>query len=275
MYIGLIVAVLIIIIGVYVAYPSIFESEPPESNLRVYGVADPEDVQPWIDAFEAKYPGTTVEYVQKPPPPLYNQLLAEVEAGQPTADVVMITLPIQRTLTDDGFFQAYNSPERSGFRSTFKDSDGFWTAVQVNPVIQVYNPQSLSADELPQTLNQLVEPIWQGRLTIHDVTLGSVGTSWLATTKEVIGAEWDSFVSDLAALEPARFRAFEDVGKTVYEGEYDIGLIVYLHDFLRFQDAGAPIERLEIQGLPVLFTITQSVGRFYFINRRSGIGGKH
>ncbi|MFQ6134361.1 MAG: ABC transporter substrate-binding protein [Nitrososphaerales archaeon] len=255
-YIGLaVVAIIVVAAAAYFLYQA--PPEALETQLRIYGVADPEDVRPWLDAFEAKYPGTTVEYVNKPPPPLYRQLIEEVEAGQPTADVVMITLPIQRTLTDDGYFEAYRSPEAAAYPSNFKDTAGYWTAVQVNPVIQVYNPQSLSEADLPKTLDDLVDPKWKGEVTIHDVTLGSVGTSWLATLKGPLGEEkWSSFVEDLAELQPARFRAFEDVGRTVYEGEYKMGLIVYLHDFLRFKATGAPIERLKVEGLPVLFTVT-------------------
>ncbi len=256
-----IIGVLVLIAGLSIflgIYLYLGTSEPAlETHLRIYGVADPDDVRPWLDAFEAKYPETTIEYVNKPPPPLYNQLIAEVEAGQQTADIVMITLPIQLTLTEDGYFEAYKSPEADAYPSNFKDADGFWTAVQINPVIQVYNPQSVSMDELPKTLDDLIDPKWTGRVTIHDVTLGSVGTSWLATMKGVIGeAKWTSFVQGLAALKPARFTAFEDVGRTVYEGEYDLGLIAYLHDFLGFKNVGAPIERFSVEGLPILFTIT-------------------
>jgi len=246
----------VILLAIAVVFLYQTPAEELESQLRVYGVADPEDVRPWLDAFEEKYPGTTVEYVNKPPPPLYQQLISEVQAGQSTADVVMITLPIQRQLTDQGFFEAYESPEADAYPDNFKDTEGFWTAVQVNPMIQVYNPDTLSMDDLPTTIEELLDEKWTGKLTIHDVTRGSVGTSWLATLKEVLGDDWQSFIEELAALEPARFSAFEDVGRTVYEGEYEIGLTVYVHDFLRFKATGAPIERVEIEGLPVLFTVT-------------------
>lgn len=248
------IAAVIVLIGVVYMYTS--TPETLEEHLLIYGAADPEDVRPWLDAFEAKYPGTTVEFVSKPPPPLYAQLQAELDAGGPTADIVMITLPIQLSLAEAGEFLAYKSGEASSFPNNFKDSEGLWTAVQINPVVLVYNSETLSSNELPKTINDLLNPTWKGRLASHDVTLGSVGTSWLATMKGVLGSKGTSFVEGLAALEPARFRAFEDVGRVVYEGEKDIGIIVYLHDLLRFQATGAPIERLVLDDLPTLFTVT-------------------
>ena len=248
------VAAIIVLAGIVYMYQS--TTEPLEESLLIYGVADPEDVRPWLDAFEEKYPGTTVTFVSKPPPPLYNQLQAELDAGGPTADVVMITLPIQLTLAEAGEFLAYKSNEASSFPDNFKDTEGLWTAVQVNPVVLVRNSETVSASEAPSTINELLDSKWTGKLTIHDVTLGSTGTSWLATMKGALGSQGTSFVEGLAALEPARFRAFEDVGRTVYEGEKDIGVTVYLHDLLRFQASGAPIERIEIDDLPTLFTVT-------------------
>lgn len=246
----------VVLLAVTALYLYQTPSESLEESLLIYGVADPEDVRPWLDAFEAKYPGTKVTFVSKPPPPLYNQLIAELDAGGPTADIVMITLPIQLTLAEAGEFLSYKSEEAASFPDNFKDSDGLWTAVQVNPVILARNSETVSASEAPSTINELLDPKWTGRLTIHDVTLGSTGTSWLATMKGALGSQGESFVKGLAALEPARFRAFEDVGRTVYEGEKDIGIIIYLHDLLRFQASGAPIERIEIDGLPTLFTVT-------------------
>jgi len=248
------VAAVIVLIGAVYMYQS--TPEPLEKNLLIYGAADPEDVRPWFDAFEAKYPGTTIEFVSKTPPALYSQLQAELDAGGRTADIIMITLPIQLTLADAGEFLSYKSGEASSFPNNFKDSEGLWTAVQINPVVLVYNTQTVSSSDIPKTINDLLNSKWKGRVTSHDVTLGSVGTSWLATMEGVLGDRGTSFVEGFAALEPTRFRAFEDVGRTVYEGEKDIGIIVYLHDLLRFKATGAPIERLELDDLPTLFTIT-------------------
>tara|TARA_B100000315_G_scaffold207610_1_gene202425 strand:+ start:512 stop:1531 length:1020 start_codon:yes stop_codon:yes gene_type:complete len=253
----MVILLLAVILVLIIPFNYLDPPEPPiENQLIIYGAANFDDVKPLLDAFEAKYPEVKVEYITNGPPILYTRLMGEILDEQPTADVVMLTLRYQLALTDGGYLEAYKTPESSSYPSNLKDADGFWTAAQLNPVIQVYNPQSLSQDDLPKTIDDLVDPKWIGEVTIHDVTLGTVGTIWLASLKSTMGDKWTSFVEELAKLDPARFGPPGLVGSAVSGGGFDIGLTVYLHDFLRIKAEGEPIERLNVEGLPVLYTIS-------------------
>jgi len=252
-------ALVIVVAAIGIGYPYLFPAGPaPEETLLIYGVADPEDTKPWFDAFKAKYPGVEIEYVNARPGEIDTRIRTEVAAKKPTADIVMITLPVQLGLSRDGFLEAYKSSEAAAYPSELKDADGYWTAVQINPLIQVYNPKILSKDALPKTIDDLVDPKWKGKFTIHDITLGTVGTQWLATLNQTIGKDkWSPFVEKLLKdVKPTRFATFEDVARKVGVGEFSIGLTVYLHDYLRLKNLGESLEMFQVQGLPVLATVT-------------------
>lgn len=230
----------------------------PEDRLLIYGVADPQDTKAWFDAFKAKYPGVAVEYWNGRPAEVETKIRTEVNAKQPTADLVMITLPVQLTLLKDGFLEAYKSPQTAVYPSEFKDANGYWTAIQINPIVQVYNPKVVPTNDLPKTLDDLVDAKWKGKFTIHDVTAGTVGTQWLATLNQTLGKEkWKPWVEKLLKdIKPTKFAAFEDVGSKVGVGEYSIGLSAYAHDAIRLKNQGASLEMFQVQGLPVLATVS-------------------
>ncbi|HEY4699433.1 MAG TPA: extracellular solute-binding protein, partial [Nitrososphaerales archaeon] len=188
---------------------------------------------------------------------IYTKITTEKSAGQRSADVVMIPLPLQLTLLSDGLLEKYITPESAAYPTQFKDANGFWTAVILLPMVQVYNTEKVSVAEIPKTIDDLVSSKWNGRDVIHDITLGTTGTEYLATLKEAMGeAKWRSYIDRLAAnVKPMRHASVSGVATTVASGERHIGLSVYMHDLISNKNRGAPISQLKIEGLPVLTSV--------------------
>jgi iron(III) transport system substrate-binding protein len=251
------IAVIVVIAIAAGAYFALMPTAPPaESQLFVYSTVDQEDFQSWEAAFEAKYPDIDIQYVQDRPGPIYTRIVTEKDAGEQSADVVMISLSLQLRLLNDGLLETYNSPERSAYPSIFKDSNGRWTAVALLPMLQVRNTELVPDSEVPTTIDQIVGPMFKGKETIHDLTLGTVGTQYFGTLKASMGEQaWQSFMERLAANEPVRSTTFEGVISPVAAGEYSIALSVYMHDFLSWKNNGAPVDAFTIEGLPVLTSL--------------------
>jgi iron(III) transport system substrate-binding protein len=229
----------------------------PENTLVVYTTVDEQTFAPWKQAFEAKYPGITVQFYTDKPGNIFTKIVTERAANKPTADVVMISLSLQLSLQNKSLLEQYNSPEAAAYPDLFKDSSGHWVAMSLLPMLQVRNTNLVSDSEVPHTVDQLVDPKWKGKDTIHDLTLGTVGTQYFATLKEYMGEKnWTSFMERLATnVQPVRNAAFEDVLNPVASGEYSIALSVYMHDYLQVKNKGAPIDAFTIDGLPVLTSL--------------------
>jgi ABC-type Fe3+ transport system substrate-binding protein len=226
-------------------------------TLLIYGSVDFRDIKSLIDAFQARYPFIRVTYEHMRPPEVYTRVTGEVTAGRPTADLVIVTLTTGLRMAKEGRFLPYISPEAAAYPETFKDKDGLWTAFVLLPIVFVYNTKLVKPEELPKTLEELVDPKWKGKIVMHDITGGTVGTQWLVSLRDFIGeSRWNNFVRGLLDLKPSLDISVTAVAEHVAAGEYAIGMITNLHDAVRLKIEGAPIDYFLPEGVPLLTTVS-------------------
>src|SRR5215475_1943400 len=83
-----------------------------EGKVVIYSALDTKAAQPLIKDFQALYPGIKVEYNDMNSTEMYNRFIAEVAAGQGSADVMWSSaMDLQVKLVDDGQALTYASPE--------------------------------------------------------------------------------------------------------------------------------------------------------------------
>jgi len=226
-------------------------------TLLIYGSVDFRDIKSLIDAFQARYPFIRVTYEHMRPPEVYTRVTGEVTAGRPTADLVIVTLTTGLRMAKEGRFLPYISPEAAAYPETFKDKDGLWTAFVLLPIVFVYNTKLVKPEELPKTLEELVDPKWKGKIVMHDITLGTTGTQWLVSLRDYIGeSKWNDFIRGLLDLKPSLDISVSAVAEYVAAGEYPIGMITNLHDAVRLKIEGAPIDYFLPEGVPILTTVS-------------------
>jgi ABC-type Fe3+ transport system substrate-binding protein len=226
-------------------------------TLLIYGSVDFRDIKSLIDAFQARYPFIRVTYEHMRPPEVYTRVTGEVTAGRPTADLVIVSLTTGLRMAEEGRFLPYISPEAAAYPETFKDKDGLWTAFVLLPIVFVYNTKLVKPEELPKTLEELVDPKWKGKIVMHDITLGTTGTQWLVSLRDYIGeSKWNDFIRRLLDLKPSLDISVSAVAEYVAAGEYPIGMITNLHDAVRLKIEGAPIDYFLPEGVPILTTVS-------------------
>ena len=119
-----------------------------------------------IDAFKAAYPGIEVEDLVLSPDEAAQRILTEAAAGrQPTPDTAAGGLDVFKPLLDRGLI----------------DETVDWTALSVpedvitpDGVVRIhrialglgYNTEAVTADELPNTWEELVDAKWAGRVIV-------------------------------------------------------------------------------------------------------------
>ena len=231
-------------------------------SVLVYGSVDAEDMQSAIDAFHAENPDITIEYVRGSPSEVYTRITTEIEAGAKTADVSLLSFPGSLSLVDDGFAQQYVSPNAANWPDELKDPDGYWHSVLLLGQIITYNTNLVSEDELPKTLDDLTDPKWNGKITMHDYTRGTTSTRiWATLAEGPLGAEKTvDFLTKLEAnVQPVRQRSTGAQVDEVSRGEYHIGIVGQLHDVVKAKMDGAPVEILQLEDFPVMWGPTAAV----------------
>ncbi|MDW8360186.1 MAG: extracellular solute-binding protein [Candidatus Caldarchaeum sp.] len=225
-------------------------------RLVVYGSVDYADIKSTLDAFQARYPFIQVVYESMRPPEVYTRVSSELSANKPTADLVLVSHPTGIRFAQEKRYLPYVSPEAASYPDFLRDKNGEWTAAVLLPIAFVYNTDKVK--QPPSTLEALTDPQWSGKVIMHDVTLGTTGTQYLVSLKNIIGeSRFNSFVDRLVKnVKPTLDISVSTVAEKVASGEFHIGLIVNLHDVVRLKMQGAPIEYFLPTDVPLLTTFS-------------------
>ena len=218
--------VLVLVAGIFTIGPNL-GGQSATGDVLVYGSVDAEDLQPAIDAFEAKNPEANIEYVRGSPPEVYSRITTELGAGQKSADMVLLSFPGTLSLVDDGLTMAFSPSEASNYPDDLKDSNGHWYSVLLLGQVITYNTNLVSEDELPTQLSDLTDPKWNGMITMHDYSRGSTSTRiWATLAEGELGSDKViQFLTDLEAnVDPVLQRSTGAQVDEVVRGEYAIGI---------------------------------------------------
>ncbi len=106
----------------------------------------------------------------------------------------------------------------------FRDPDGYWTGITVRSRVLAYNPELVSADELPDSYRGLTDPMWAGRIGVAP-TNGSFLTfvaAMIVLEGEQAALEW---LTGLAGNNPVEFDGNAPIASAVDAGDISVGLI--------------------------------------------------
>lgn len=208
------------------------------ADLVLYTSQPNEDAQATVDGFMAVNPGIKVDWVRDGTPQIIAKLQAEIQAGNPVADVLLIadTVTLER-LKEAGKLMAYKSPEAANYDSALYDADGYYYSTKLITTGIVYNtaasmkPTSWQDLTKPEAkgLVAMPSPLASGAALIHAQTLAGVGS---------LG--WD-FYKNLASNGAVAAGGNGQVLKSVASGEKAYGMIV---DYMPIREKakGAPLE---------------------------------
>ncbi len=153
---------------------------------------------------------------------LVNRLIAE--QYRPRADVFWNS-EVGRTLMlqDKGMLASYHSPSADDIPAQFKDPEGYWTGFAARARVLVYNKELLAPLDLPQSIFDLTDTTWRGRVTMGYPLFGTTATH-VAAWYAVIGAERTE--AYLRALKTNEVRIVDGNAMTrdvVVQGEVPLG----------------------------------------------------
>src|SRR5918994_7196006 len=199
------------------------EAVKKEGRVVVYGAQVPQAMKPLHAAFEKKY-GISVEYWRGSSTGVSERALTEWRAGKPGFDVVEGNRGVQLIMRDDGLFQKYVPPSSEKFPAQFKEKDGMITPWRVLPISILYNTDMVKSNDVPKTLDDLLNPKWAGKISVPDPTRHTTTAQFFWNLQLFKKDKWLDYVTALAKQKPILVESLAPVTTTIIKGEALVGI---------------------------------------------------
>jgi iron(III) transport system substrate-binding protein len=212
-------------------------AQAQEGKLVLYTSQPNQDAQQTIDAFKAKFPKIDVTFVRDGTPRIVAKLRAEMEAGQPQADVLMIADAVtMEDLKKDGRLLPYPEADVSAYPDGTHDKDKSWFATKLITTGIIYNTR---APFQPQSWSDLLRDQAKGQVIMPSPLASGAALIHAATLTSNIAEGWGFYVK-LKTNGGVATAGNGDVLKQVAGGEKLYGMIV---DFMAIREKakGAPV----------------------------------
>ena len=189
------------------SYDGLIAAAKAERGLTIYGNADRAELVGVVAAFRRTYPGIAVRYADLGSLDIYRRLVAETRAHKPSADLVWSSaMALQVKLINDGFAQAYASPEKPALppQSVWKNM-GY--GVTAEPIGMVYNRRLIPDAQMPRSHAALEAMLhrrrvaFTGKVTTFDPARSNVGYLYL-TQDMAITRDSRALLRAIAATKP-------------------------------------------------------------------------
>jgi len=192
------------------------------ADMIVYSGRKEKAIKPVTDAFTAKT-GITVALKTGKTSGLANTLL--LERQRPRADVFISTVGgVMEILADKGVLSSYRSLAAEKLPVEFKSESGQWTGISGRARIIIYNTELVASDEVPQSVFELIDPKWKGKVAVagtrERTTLSWV--SWLIHEKGKDSIQ--KYIRQLGSNDLTILSDNSEVWRGVGRGEFAIGL---------------------------------------------------
>lgn len=214
------------------------ESPAPaeETTVTVYSGREEELVDPLLEQME-EATGLDVEVRYGGSAELAAQILEEGE-GSPADVYFSQDAGSLGAVSEEGLLAELPAELLSVVPEPFRAGDGTWVGTSARARAIAYNPELVSEEELPQSLDDLLDPRWRGQIG-YAPTNGSwqAFVTGLRVVRGEDGArEW---LAGFAANDPQRFEGNNAILGSVDAGQTQLGLINHYYWYRLVEELGA------------------------------------
>ncbi len=227
-----------------------------ETTLTVYTALEAEELEPIRKAFRAEHPDIDIAWVRDSTGIITAKMLAEIDAGNPKADIFMGTSATSLLVVDGrGMLLPYAPKGLDKLDARFRDSRNppHWVGIDAYAAVICFNTIEAKKFNLPKpsSWKDLLDPVYKDHLVMPNPNSSGTGfltvSSWLQLWGEDGGWDFmDSIHKNMARYthsgsKPCRLAA---------AGEHPIG-ISFAFRGAKLKKKGAPLD---------LITPTEGVG---------------
>lgn len=217
----------------------LFAASAVASDLALYTSQPQGQMVEVVELFNKQYPDIKVEVYRDGTTKVLNKLQAELAAGEPKADVLLIADSVaMNALKKQGVFMPVADAPVTGFDAAQYDADKQFFGTKLITTGIIYNtksgvPRPTSWKDLlkPEAKNQVImpSPLYSGAAVIH-----------VGTLTEQPGLGWD-FYEKMAENGAVAGKGNGSVLEAVARGEKAYGIII---DYMAFEakEKGSPVD---------------------------------
>lgn len=194
------------------------------SNLVIYSGRTESFMRPIISAFNQQYPHITILLKSGK----NSELAAAIveERTNPQADIFMSTDMLTHiNLAKEGVLAPAPIRGSENVADSYKAEDGTWTSVTARARVIMYNTDLVRAEDAPQSMFDLTDPKWRGKVVFANSSNGPLQAQVAAMITLVGKERTQQWLADLVANDTAFFGGATDMRKAVGAGEFAIGVL--------------------------------------------------
>jgi len=233
----------------------VVEEPKIEGELQFYTSQPDTDATALVSKFNETYPDVEVKIFRSGTEEVIGKLLAENEAGEVQADVLLVADNVTfEGLKEKDLLESYESPEYSNIPAEFVDADFMYAGTKVMATVLAVNTNEVT--ELPTSWNVLTEAVSKDSSIMPSPLYSGAAAYNLGVLTRQDGFGWD-YYDLLKANGVSVVQGNGAALKAVAGGEKSYAMVV---DYLitRAKAEGSPVEIVyPSEGVPV---VTEPIG---------------
>jgi len=209
-----------------------------DDQLIIYSGRKVKLFQPVVEAFNRET-GIAVRIKNGKTTELAQAIIEEQRS--PQADLFLAQeAGVLDKLRREGVLDPYKPEGFDRVAEDFRAPDGSWIGVSGRARVIIYNTELVSEGELPDSVFDLTDPKWKGRIAMASGLEASV-VGWISSLRELVGdTETDDFLKGLTDNEIEVLANHSLVRKAVGKGEFAAGFVNHYYYHLE-KAAGSPV----------------------------------
>jgi iron(III) transport system substrate-binding protein len=208
-----------------------------EGELILYASMNLEEAKTMISRFEQKYPFVKVKLNRTDSEKLLTKILVEARAKKSFADAIQTLGFAMHTLKKSQQLGHYLSSENGYYPKEFKE-EGYWTTVYTNPYVVAYNSRLVGKENLPRKYEDLLQPMWQGKMMMEPTKV-----DWFGGVLQLMGREKGlKYMRELAKQSIMNRIGHDLIAQLVAAGEASLDIDIPAPSVDRVRKRGAPID---------------------------------
>jgi iron(III) transport system substrate-binding protein len=195
-----------------------------QTTITVYGITATSSASLY-EAFSERFEGITVEHVTIAGAELQNRIASEQATGQHVVDNVSVSGADAVFLSDEGFVAEQEPPLAELLDEEYKPAGNTLFGGNTYIYTIAYNTDLVSEDEVPRSLDDLLDPRWAGEVGLSDPNVGATNVIYHPIVEGTLDESW---LEDFRDTDPVLFPSERDLFTAVSTGQVPIGVGNYI-----------------------------------------------
>jgi iron(III) transport system substrate-binding protein len=232
--------------------PALIEAAKKEAKVILYSSMDLPVGEKLGKAFEAAYPGISVQIERSGSERLFQRVAQEFDSNIHAADIIN-TSDASHIITwkKNGWLARFVSEDMARhFLAEYRDPDGMSATSRIYLSSIAYNTKLVKPEEAPKSYADLLDPKWAGKMVKgHPAYSGTIMTATFQLVREL---GWD-YLDKLSKQRVMQVQSSTDPPKKLSLGERAVMADGNEYGVVLLKEAGQPVEPIyPTEGTPTI-----------------------